>query len=100
MTKTITQSDYTSALVRKRNDLADNIEVKGVEASQEEKLNTLVPKVLEISTGGRGGAPLISDVKFVVPLADIQSAEQYIMSRDVKFAASDCIDFEFEEETA
>ena len=48
MAKIITQSDYTRTLVRKRNDLADNIETKGVEADQTEKLNTLVPKVLEI----------------------------------------------------
>ena len=51
MAKIITQSDYTRTLVRKRNDLADNIETKGVEADQTEKLNTLVPKVLEIPSG-------------------------------------------------
>lgn len=51
MSKIITQSDYTSALVSKRNDLADNITEKGVEAEQTEKLNTLVPKVLEIPSG-------------------------------------------------
>ena len=52
MAKIITQSDYTRTLVRKRNDLADNIETMGVEADQTEKLNTLVPKVLDIETGG------------------------------------------------
>jgi len=51
MSKIITQSDYTSALVSKRNDLADNIDTKGVEAEQTEKLNSLVPKVLEIPSG-------------------------------------------------
>lgn len=51
MSRIVTQSDYTSALVSQRNDLADNIDTMGVEAEQTEKLNTLVPKVLEISTG-------------------------------------------------
>lgn len=73
MSKIITQSDYTSALVSKRNDLADNIDSKGVEASQQEKLNTLVPKVLEIETGGGGSVELslIGDVPLEAFSGDI-----------------------------
>lgn len=51
MSRIVTQSDYTSALVSKKNNLADNIDAMGVEAEQTEKLNTLVPKVLEIPSG-------------------------------------------------
>ena len=45
-------SNYLSALQNQRADLADNITEKGVEASESEKLDTLVPKVLDISGGG------------------------------------------------
>ena len=81
MAKIITQSDYTRTLVRKRNDLADNIETKGVEADQTEKLNTLVPKVLEIQTGG---APL-----------EIEFIELVQFVNEVQFAPSSMIDFQY-----
>lgn len=73
MSKIITQSDYTSALVSQRNDLADNIDTKGVEAEQTEKLNALVPKVLEIETGGGGSVELsyIGDVPLEAFSGDI-----------------------------
>lgn len=41
-------SDYLQKLVELKNQLVDNLVSKGVEATQDEKLNTLVPKVLEI----------------------------------------------------
>ena len=81
MAKIITQSDYTRTLVRKRNDLADNIETKGVEADQTEKLNTLVPKVLDIQTGG---APL-----------EIEFIELVQFVNEVHFAPSSMIDFQY-----
>ena len=39
-------------LVNQKNALAANLNTKGVTASTSETLNTLVPKVLEISSGG------------------------------------------------
>ena len=62
MGKIITQSDYTRTLINKRNDLADNIDSKGVEAERNEKLNTLVPKVLEIPSGSAFCLDMAGDV--------------------------------------
>lgn len=42
-------------LVNQKNALATNLNTKGVTASTDETLNTLVPKVLDIETGGGGG---------------------------------------------
>ena len=47
-------ADYLNKLVEQKNTLADNLATKGVSASHDETLETLVPKVLEIS-GGAGG---------------------------------------------
>lgn len=44
-----TTADYLNDLVAQKNALADNLITKGVSASDTETLNTLVPKVLEIS---------------------------------------------------
>ena len=44
-------SDYLAKLVELKNQLVVNLTAKGVDAQQSEKLNTLVPKVLEIETG-------------------------------------------------
>lgn len=93
MAKTVAQSDYTNTLVQLRDDLADNLTTKGVPAQRTEKFNTLVPKVLEIETGGRGGTPLITEPKFVAPLADIQKVQKKLFPRLVNFSASDCVDF-------
>lgn len=41
-------------LVNQKNALATNLNTKGVTASTSETLNTLVPKVLDIETGGGG----------------------------------------------
>ena len=46
---TVTQQ--LSELVNQRNKLAENLTTKGVTASSTEKLNTLVPKVLDIPSG-------------------------------------------------
>lgn len=100
MRKIVTQSEYTSALVSQRNDLADNIDAMGVEAEQTEKLNTLVPKVLEIGGGGVSGAPLIVRPTFAAPMIEMQAVDETDFAAQVRFAASDCIGFEFEEETA
>lgn len=52
-------SNYLSALQNQRADLADNITEKGVDASESEKFNTLVPKVLDIPSGGGGDSPVV-----------------------------------------
>lgn len=50
-----TTADYLDKLVTQKNALADNLVTKGVAASHDETLETLVPKVLEISGGSGGG---------------------------------------------
>ena len=50
-----TIADQLTELVNQKNALAANLNTKGVTASTSETLNTLVPKVLEISSGGGGG---------------------------------------------
>ena len=49
-----TTADYLNDLVAQKNALAENLNTKGVSASQSETLNTLVPKVLQISGEGGG----------------------------------------------
>lgn len=50
-----TTTEYLNKLVTQKNALADNLVTKGVTASHDETLETLVPKVLDISGGGGGG---------------------------------------------
>lgn len=45
-----TISDQLTALIVQKNNLVDNLNTKGVTASRSEKLNTLVPKVLQINS--------------------------------------------------
>lgn len=47
-----TTADYLNKLVTQKNTLADNLTTKGVSASHNETLETLVPKVLDINGGG------------------------------------------------
>lgn len=56
-----TTADYLNKLVTQKNALADNLVVKGVTASHDETLETLVPKVLNISGGGGETTGYISD---------------------------------------
>lgn len=46
-----TTADLLNKLVSQKNTLADNLVEKGVEATHDETLETLVPKVLDISSG-------------------------------------------------
>lgn len=46
-----TTAEYLDKLVTQKNTLADNLVEKGVEATHDETLETLVPKVLDISGG-------------------------------------------------
>ena len=47
-----TTADYLNKLIEQKNSLADNLVTKGIEATHDETLGTLVPKVLEINGGG------------------------------------------------
>lgn len=47
-----TTAEYLNKLVEQKNTLADNLVSKGVSASHDETLDTLVPKILEISGSG------------------------------------------------
>ncbi len=47
-----TTAEYLNKLVTQKNTLADNLVTKGVTATHDETLETLVPKVLDISSGG------------------------------------------------
>lgn len=47
-----TTADYLNKLVDQKNALADNLVTKGVTATHDETLETLVPKILEISGSG------------------------------------------------
>lgn len=58
-----TTTDYLNKLIDQKNTLADNLVIKGVTASHDETLETLVPKVLDINggTGGNGIYPIGED---------------------------------------
>ena len=49
-----TTAEYLNKLVDQKNTLADNLVTKGITATHDETLETLIPKVLEISGGGGG----------------------------------------------
>lgn len=63
-----TTVEYLNKLVTQKNTLADNLTSKGVTATHDETLETLVPKVLEISGGG-GIYPL--DPQTGLPYGDV-----------------------------
>lgn len=56
-----TTAEYLNKLVEQKNTLADNLVTKGVTATHDETLETLVPKVLDISGGGSSGGGLQLD---------------------------------------
>lgn len=49
-----TTAEYLNKLVEQKNTLADNLVTKGVDATHDETLEILIPKVLEISGEGGG----------------------------------------------
>ena len=57
-------------LVNQKNALAANLNTKGVTASTDETLNTLVPKVLDIETGGGGDSGGDSGGQYLVQVID------------------------------
>lgn len=83
-----TTTDYLNKLVTQKNTLADNLVTKGVTATHDETLETLVPKVLDISGGGGGNGiyPIGEDGRptgnVTVP-EGVTSLCRYIFSDDV-----------------
>ena len=65
-----TTADYLNKLVSQKNTLADNLVTKGVTATHDETLETLVPKVLDIS-GGQGGNGIYPVGKDGRPTGDV-----------------------------
>ena len=59
-----TTAEYLNKLVTQKNTLADNLVTKGVSATHDETLETLVPKVLEISGGSSSGLQLDENALF------------------------------------
>lgn len=83
-----TTADYLNKLVAQKNALADNLVTKGITATQDETLETLVPKVLDITSGGGGNGiyPIGEDGR---PTGDVTIPEgvislfRYIFDSDV-----------------
>lgn len=59
-----TTADYLNKLVTQKNALADNLVTKGVTATHDETLETLVPKVLDISSGSGGSGGIDGDLSY------------------------------------
>lgn len=66
-----TTTDYLNKLVTQKNTLADNLVTKGVTATHDETLETLVPKVLNISGGTSGGNGIYPIGKNGRPTGDV-----------------------------
>lgn len=64
-----TTNDYLNELVNQKKQLAQNLATKGIETSEDEKFNTLVPKVLEIQSGsGSAETCTVTFLNDVTPL--------------------------------
>ena len=77
-----TTTDYLNKLIDQKNALADNLVTKGVTASHDETLETLVPKILEISSGRSGIAPIGEDG---TPTGDVVVPEGVVKLSDKIF---------------
>ena len=65
-----TIAQQLTELVNQKNALAANLTTKGVTANSSETLNTLVPKVLDIQTGGTNKLPQVVDKTVTTITAD------------------------------
>lgn len=72
-----TTAEYLDKLVTQKNTLADNLATKGVTATHEETLETLVPKVLDISGGGGTGGGSIEIVNSLPENPDVNTLYKY-----------------------
>lgn len=71
-------ADYLNKLVAQKNTLADNLTTKGVSATHDETLETLVPKILEISSGGGGNGIYPINPQTGLPYGDVTIGEGII----------------------
>ena len=95
-------ADYLTRLDSLRDQLADNLVEKGVDATQDESLTKLIPKVLEITQGGGSGwgakigfatcredRSFVSKIKIVSGMTEIYLQSDTLLSPNL--AASDFI---------
>ena len=73
-----TTAYYLNKLVEQKNALADNLVTKGVTATHDETLKTLVPKVLEIN-GGSSTSPIDGDLSYSNYQNQVSYTSQYII---------------------
>lgn len=78
-----TTAEYLNKLVDQKNALADNLVTKGVTATHDETLETLVLKVLEISSGGGGGIYPIDDMG--MPAGDVTVPDGVVTLSKIPF---------------
>lgn len=87
-----TTAEYLNKLVTQKNTLADNLVTKGVSASHDETLETLVPKVLEISGGGGSGMQLDENALFtgdvVFPEGVTSIPESYFYRTGIEYTGA------------
>ena len=81
-----TTAEYLNKLVTQKNTLADNLVTKGVDATHDETLETLVPKVLEISSGGGGGIYPIDNTG--MPTGDVIVPDGVVTLSKIPFNAN------------
>ena len=81
-----TTTDYLNKLVTQKNTLADNLVTKGVTATHDETLDTLVPKILEISSGGGGGIYPIDNTG--MPTGDVTVPDGVVILSKIPFRAN------------
>lgn len=91
-----TTADYLNKLITQKNTLADNLVTKGVTATHAETLETLVPKVLDISGGGKSDIGiefdmtynLLSDIVFNSELTVNKSGQTVTITIPSNYASS------------
>ena len=81
-----TTTDYLNKLVTQKNTLADNLVTKGVTATHDETLDTLVPKILKISSGGGGGIYPIDNTG--MPTGDVTVPDGVVILSKIPFRAN------------
>lgn len=69
-----TTTHYLKQLTKDKSDFVDNLVTKGIDASKSETFTTLIPKILDIKTGGIELEELmrISDLVYMFSLAPLR----------------------------
>ena len=81
-----TTAEYLNKLITQKNTLADNLATKGVDATHDETFETLVPKVLEISSGGGVGIYPIDNTG--MPAGDVTVPDGVVTLSKIPFNAN------------